>query len=96
MVPAGVPLEGGPIMVESPQKHIRDKSGSKGFASSTGKGRTRLGGEGGSSPGQWSWEQPSTCDHASPDGMSSLAWVGLFITINSSKRHNKPEEIKVA
>lgn len=32
----------------------------------------------------------------SPDGMSGLAWVALFTTINSNVRHTKPEEIKVA
>lgn len=80
----------------SPQKDIRDKSGSKGFARSTSKGRTRLGGQGGSTSAQWSWEQPSIHDHPPPDGMAGLAWVGLFITINSNIRHNKQEEIKVA
>lgn len=76
-------------MVGSPQKDIRDKSGSKGFARSTGKGRTSLGGQGGSTLAQWSWEQPSSCDHTSSDGISGLVWVGLFITTNSSMRHDK-------
>lgn len=60
-------------MVGSPQKDIRDKSGSKGFARSTGKGRTRLGGQGGSTLAQGRSEQPSIHDHASP----CLALLGL-------------------
>lgn len=48
MVPAGVPLEWRSHHGGSPQNDIRDKSGSKGFSRSTGKGRTKLGGQGGS------------------------------------------------
>lgn len=103
MVSADVPLDRGPIMVGSPEKHIKDNStlqgqlysSSKDFASSRGKARTGMGGERSSRAG--SSPAPTTMPpRDSPGGIPGLTWVWFFLTLNSSIRNNKEEEMKNA